>query len=228
MGKLSGLAVAGLLALSGAASAALVQFSAVTDLTGCPNNGPGFCITTVAIAPVTIAVGDTVDYTINFADSERLAMFDETGNFEQFYGWMFNPQVGGFFTISDASIDFLALSGTLLEPLFVASQTNGTAHIGPAFFGDFIAAGSGISFDGYHVHYTVDALPADPDTYSVNAMFAIADRVEVRVAPEPSTLALGVLGLAAAFSARQRLRRALRRSRGPRAIRLPCAGPAAL
>jgi hypothetical protein len=164
-----------------------------------------------------MAVGDTVDYTITFADSQRLAMFDDSGSFEQFYGWMFDAQMGGFFTISDASIDFLDLVGTLLTPLTKASETNGTAHIGPAFFGDFVDTGSSISFNGYHVHYTVDALPANPNTYGANAMFAIADRVEVLVAPEPSTLALGVLGLAALSAHKRRRRLGVSRSRDARA-----------
>jgi hypothetical protein len=90
MGNLSGLALADLLAFSATASATLVQFSAVTDLTGCPSNGPGFCISL-----------------------------------------------------------------------------------------------------------------ANPNTYGLNAMFAIADRAEVIAAPEPSTLALGLLGLVAALSAQR-------------------------
>lgn len=217
MGKLSGLAVAGLFAYSAAASAALVQFTAVIDLTGCPNNGPGFCIVFADMAPITVGVGDTVDYTIMFSGAQRLAMFDDGGNNEQFYAWMFIPLVPGFFTISDASVDFLGLSGSLLAPIMETSETNGLLHIGLTFVGDFIETGSGISFSGYHVHYTVDALPADPDTYLQNATFAIADRVEVIAAPEPSTLALGLMGVVAALSALHRRRREWPQSRGARA-----------
>ena len=189
----------GCLGLVGAAvpvQAALKQFTTIVDVSSCSFTGS--CNLMTAIPTQTFAVNDTVDFTVQFASGQRLVMRDEDGGFERFYGWLDGVSASRSFTIGNASISLLNQVGVLTSPLFVASESAGTVHIGPAFAKDFIGTGSSISFTGYRVQYNVTALPANPTSYSTNGLLLAADRLEVvreaRV-PEPATLALTALGL---------------------------------
>jgi|SRR5688572_1448165 len=194
------------------ARAVLVQFSSIVDISGCPNSGSTQCNLMTSIPTQTFSVGDSIDFTVTFANSKRLVLFDNDGGTELFFGWMGNVGTAGSFTITNATIQPLGLIGMLVNPLFLASQTSGSVHIGPAFQTDLVGTGSNISFTGYRVMYTVAALPSNPNTYGSNWMVVGGDRVEVQSAsvPEPSALLLLASGLAGIMAyPRRRLHRYL-------------------
>jgi hypothetical protein len=193
-----------ILAYSASSTAALVQFNAFLDISYCPNFGPGVCLALSPITDVSIAVGDTVDYTVTFGGA-RLTMFDDDGDAEGFNPWLFNPVTLGFFTISNATVDFLGLVGTVINPLQIASETNGVLQLGPTIGLDFINTGESISIAGYHVRFDVNALPADPDTYQTVALLVGVDRLQVtNLAPEPAVPALLAVALGALALTRRR------------------------
>jgi hypothetical protein len=188
-----------LLASAEIGQAATISFSTVVNIASCPNSGPGQCSLITSMPTQTIAVGDFVDFTVNFAAGQRLVMFDDNGGTETFFGWLDAVGASSTFTISGASITPLNLLGTLTAPLAVATQSSGTAHIGPGISADFIATGSSISFTGYHVQFTVTALAVNPNTYSANFLVVGADRLQVvadAAVPEPASLLLAGSGLA--------------------------------
>ena len=204
MKTLSRYALALLLTYSAPSISGVVQFSTSLDISYCPNFGPGVCLAISPMTGVSIAVGDIVDYKVTFGGA-RLTMFDDDGDAEGFNAWLFFPQTPGFFTISNASIDFLGLIGTVASPLTIASQTDGLLHLGPTIGVDFINTGENISITGYHVRFTVDALPSDPDIYQSVAILVGVDRLQVTSeVPEPTILALVGLGLAGIAATRRR------------------------
>lgn len=185
-------------------SAGLVQFNAFLDISGCLSGGPSLCFAVSPNPTVSVAVGDTVDYTVTFGGA-RLRMFDDDGGEEGFAAWLFNAQTVSFFTITNASIEFLGLDGTLVNPLFIATQTDGEIHLGPNITADYIGTGESISIAGYRVRFTVDALDVNPNAYDTIAILTGADRMEVTTsAPEPGTAALVGLGLMGLVLARRR------------------------
>jgi hypothetical protein len=202
------------LATTDVAHASSIQFNTVVDVSTCPTNPPGDCFLVATMASAqTLAVGDTVDFTVTFANSSRLVMYDDDGGVEDFAGWLtgtFDPSI---FTISNASITPLSLIGTLATPLTESSESGGTAHIGPFFNTDFISTGSSISFTGYRVQYTIDALITNPNSYSSVWLILQADRMAVipdAAVPEPATLSMIGIGVAALIRKRWK--------RGPRQL----------
>jgi hypothetical protein len=188
----------------GAAEAALVTFSDVIDVSGCPN-GVGSCFVSKPIPQQTLAVGDTVDYTVTFANQKALRVYDDDGGAEWLWAWLFAGDNNSTFTITNASVTLLGLDGTLGSPLFLASHTNGMAHIGPAYYQDYVATGSSIAFSGYRVQYGISAITVSPHSYAADAFYVSADRVEVTDAvPEPGTLLLVGSGLSALALRRRR------------------------
>jgi PEP-CTERM motif len=178
--------------------AALVQFGAVADLSSCDGNS-GVCNVFTAMPVQTIGVGDTVDFTVSFAGNQRLQLTDVNGGNESFFGWL--DGVGGTsnFSIANASITFDDLQGSWSDPFSVAAQSSGSAHLGPAFFGDLLGTGSSVSFSAYRVQFTVTALSTDPNTYSNVWFLSDGMRVDlVNGVPEPATLGLAGLALALA------------------------------
>ena len=84
-------ALALILACPAISTAGLVQFNAFLDITGCPSSGPGLCLAVSQVPTVSVAVGDTIDYTVTFGGS-RLRLFDDDGDVEGFAAWLFYAQ----------------------------------------------------------------------------------------------------------------------------------------
>lgn len=191
-------------ACSLAANAAVIEINATVDLSSACSS-INFCGATIPIPVEIIHAGDIIKETVTFANNQRLVQFDDDGGSEHFFGWLDNAQNTGFFTISNATITLSDLTGTLLAPLMVATQTDGVAHLGPLLEGDFIATGSSISYSGYQVQYTVDALPTNPNQYGSVWFITSADRLQViegptnqvPVPPSAALLGIGLIGLAA-------------------------------
>ena len=153
---------------------------------------------TRAITTRSIASGDSVDMTVNFAPGKALRIGD--GN-EQFHAWLTGIGSSSAFTIQNIVVEFLGFTGTggAASSLASASETNGTAHIGP-FFNNFLSAGQAIQFTGFRARYDVAGLDVDPNTYSsiwlleTGLDVSVVD-VPVPVAPTLALFGLGVVGL---------------------------------
>jgi PEP-CTERM motif len=194
--------VAAVLALAvGAAQAAVVVVDTTVELAG---ESPWHSIVYLPQS-VLVSQGDTVDMTVRFAPGQALQIHSN-GGYENLTGWLLQDYVKttigtSAFTIDSISYSLLGLTGKVSAPFILDSQTDGVAHIGPAFRGyDFIAAGDTISFTGYHTSFHVAALQGDNGSsyYFGPWVEFIADEIAVIAVPEPSAWALLVAGLASA------------------------------
>ena len=180
-------------AIPGSVQAATIQFSASLDLSTCGT----LILCDQPMATQTIANGDVVDYTVNFANSQQLTLFDDDGGSESFRFWFFAGDNNSSFTISNISVQLLDQVGALNAPLTSALQSQGSAHLGPAFNGDFVATGSSVSFTGYRVQFSVDSIAVSPHDYSRVVFGASVDRSTITaVASEPGSLLLLGMGVA--------------------------------
>ncbi|NWG13792.1 MAG: PEP-CTERM sorting domain-containing protein [Acidobacteria bacterium] len=155
---------------------------------------------------VQVSVGDSVDMTVTFTNG-RLQMSDDpvggTWPPEWLTGWLLRAsgEPDSYFTVANASMELFDLSGSLLQPLYLSTYSSGVRHLGPLYYGDYIAQGSSISFSGYRVTFNVTAMDDAPASFVSPLVYFVADDIEVAV-PEPASLlllgaGLGALGLAA-------------------------------
>lgn len=147
---------------------------------------------------VSIAEGDTFDYTINFAGGQGLTATNLS------FVWAFAYATGdGTQVTGTGTFSFLDASGNAFLTSDVTTTTEGDAHFGQQFNPSNFAGGipSPITFYGVHYVGTLDDYVVPGITsrdYSTPAFYLTADNVVVAAAvavPEPATWALAVIGL---------------------------------
>lgn len=187
------------------AMAAVVTINETIDIEGYVSNASIF----ETIPTATIASGDSVDMTVNFANNKALKMGDGS---ETFRAWLDGVGNGSMFTIANVQVTFLGFQGTggASSTLNKASESNGAAHIGPQF-SNFLSTGQSIQFTGYHVTYNVTSLQVDPNTYANIWFIQSGNDLQVvdSTVPEPTTLAIwGTLGGLGMIATRRRRKQA--------------------
>jgi hypothetical protein len=193
-----------------AASAAIVNYSAVIDLDPSMIDGAGRLVVPLPGGPFSLNVGDTLQGAITFANNGRITVFNGTLPVDR--EWItgsFRPD-DGTSAQSVGTFSFLGRQGDYLLPDTVASSN----FVGAIGFGRTANyTNSSFSFAGisFSATYVDDLEPQDvPFTTHVTPglwgfPFEVATISES--VPEPSTWAVLVLGFAA-------LGQALRRRRG--------------
>ena len=150
---------------------------------------------------VTIGVGDRVEFNVTFANGKAIRL-EDSQNDEYINGWFTGIRQSSSFSIENALLEFSGFSGSpgTSNTVSLASQSSGTAHVGPSFQ-NFLTAGEFVQFSGFRVSYDVTGLAVDPNTYSRYWVFFNSDNkrlVDSNVVPEPASIALFGFGLAGA------------------------------
>ena len=179
-----------------------VVYAETYDVTGSVDIFGGYSEDTygpINPSEVTFAVGDTVNLFYMFKDGRKLRLVDiEDGStsYTRTSPWLgfVGTSCGeitecGDFTVSNWSINLIGArskSGTAPEIFSGTSQGSCCNHLGTdgVFYLD---DGDYIEFSGISTSFTIDSLPADPNTYNAIRTRFFADEMTV-VTPTPVAL----------------------------------------
>ncbi|MFL0796250.1 MAG: PEP-CTERM sorting domain-containing protein [Cellvibrionaceae bacterium] len=177
-------------AMTSIANAGIVDIDTTYDLTSSSTSA------SLDNGPVSIANGDTVDFTVTFDNNQAFTMLDNSSS-EYFTGWLLAGDNDSSFSIENISLEFLGFSGTggASSTYFNASEDSGMAHLGP-YFSDFLSAGQSITFTGFRVIYDVVSIDVSPHEYSSFWFLNSGGEVGPATVPEPTSIVLLGLGLA--------------------------------
>lgn len=144
---------------------------------------------------VPIAVGDTFDFTIDFASTQTLTLT----NTSLLWAFSFADTPSSRVT-GTGSLSLLDASGNAFLSSNVKTSTEGLIHFGQQFGnGDFAGALSGsVTFYGLRYTATLDSYDAPGLTvrnYNLPALYFSAESNSVALVPEPETYALMLAGL---------------------------------
>ena len=188
-----------------AAAAANVEVTETLDLAQVSISGTGFLVADApAFAPgptFSLAVGDTLSLTIDFAGSQTLTISGPTFIWAYVYANTVNSDVSQTGTMS-----FLDAAGHVLASSSAKTDIEGAAHVGQQFLSDSFA-GLPPQLTFYRLRYdgTLDAY-LEPGVTTRTYTTPVLDLRAVSVAvPEPATFALmlGGLGLLVAAARRR-------------------------
>lgn len=207
---MSALASGAALAWSGAAAAAVIDYSALVDLDPSMFQAAGSLIVPLTGGPIDIAVGDTLQGTITFTNGGRVTVFNGSLDGRERIWGTFSPDIGTT-AFSTGSLQLLGIQGDYLGPATITSiPVNGA--IGFAGRGDL--TNTSFSFSGitFSIEYIDESTEGDfPLTTHVTPSFLSFPFETViiseSVVPEPATWAIMILGFGAAGSAFRRRRR---------------------
>lgn len=210
---LSALALAAAIASYGAsASAAVIDYTAVVDLDPSMFDISGNLIVPLPGGPIAIAVGDTLEGTITFANNGRITVFDGA----QFPGseWItgsFLPDLGTT-AFSTGSFQLLGVEGDYLAPTTIQSSPASGALVFSKVtnYTDTSFSFTGVTFSLTYVdNHTPDDFPltshVTPSRLAIALTPAAISEGPAGV-PEPATWALATLGFASIGSALRRRR----------------------
>lgn len=174
--------VAGILAFAFGSAASAATITVNTTF----NPGPlaPFALNTIAIAPVTIGTGDTLDMTIDFTGGPVTI-----GGGALWFGLLTS---GADVLQAQSLLTFTGNSANLPGSIGPISQENAAVHVGSYFFD--VANGSGpFSFATARMQTLVLAAPAGPRAYD-SAFFYFESTITPGVIPEPASWALMIAG----------------------------------
>ncbi len=193
--------LAGALGFAGQAQAAVVAVNQTLDLTqpkAAP--GPGFQGWNDTPAfnggySVSIAAGDTFDYTVDFLGSQTLTVDNLSAVWAFSFSGSPSSQVTGTGIFS-----FLDALGNAFLTSNILTDTEGDAHFGQYFTSSEFAGGlpASLTFSGVRYTGTLDSYDtpgAEARLYNQPAFYFVADSTDVGGAvPEPASWALMIAG----------------------------------
>jgi len=184
-------------------SAAVINIHQTVDLTSFDLNSP--VLYQPYYAPVSLAVGDTVNLMYDFAGDQTLRLFNPWF----ILGSLYSVDTGCTRFAASGSLNFVNARGPVQS--VSKTESSGCVHFGISFGAfDFMSAPGPIEFSGLKFSMTVDAYDNRTSRdYTGPAWFVAADRFEIgrEVAaevPEPAGVALLGLGMAALAMSRRR------------------------
>ncbi|MBC7519624.1 MAG: PEPxxWA-CTERM sorting domain-containing protein [Sandarakinorhabdus sp.] len=196
------------LAVPGMAGAA--AFTAVTTLdlskAGFAATGFTYAQGSPAFTPVsgTLAVGDTLDFTINFKGAQTLTLVNPTLLWAYIYASTSSDVTG------TGTLSLLGPGGAAFLTSTVKTDTEGVVHFGQNFGpGDFTALPAVLTFSGLHYVGTVDAYLAGMTSrdYATPTFAFDADGHSTNgTVPEPASWAMLIAGFGLVGAAARRRR----------------------
>ena len=200
--KISRLFAALALIVPAMASAAVVNINQTVDLTTL--NLTGTMFDGHYSAPVSLAVGDTVNLSYDFAGNQTLKMF----NPGQIFGWLGANDGGCTYFQATGTLSFVNGKGPVRSA--GATQSSACVHFGLIFDSyDFTSASEPIEFSGMNFSMTVDSYDnLASRNYGGPWLMMQAGRFEIGTeaadVPEPATFGLLGVGIAALAATRRR------------------------
>ena len=202
------IATAAALALAASASAVTQTVNTTLDLTLAGLAPSGFTGTSTgfsAFPGFALAIGDTLDYTIDFSGGQSLVLTNPGLIWAFIYSG--DPQLG---VTGTGSLELLGPTGNVLFASNTKTDTEFFVHFGQQFGpSDFASLPTTLQFWGLHYVGSVDGYDDGITTsrdYQQPSLTLFADGIKA-VVPEPASWALmiGGFGLVGATLRRQRL-----------------------
>jgi len=205
---------AAMAACASGASSAVVTMSATADLSlanligGNTIQAGAYFGNAAALpltSPVTVATGDTFVLNLDFLGNQQLTV----NNLNLAWALVLTQGYGQGSTITmTGTMELLGADNSVVASA-TKTNTDGSIHISQVFFGGEFGSPASVTFAGLRYTGVVNAQDVNPRTYDGPSLYFTGSQVSVGTfvsndVPEPGSLALGLLALAAAGSASRR------------------------